>query len=77
MARSAGAVAGCPADTDGSLTVTVTFLPSGSVGSTSSSGSLAGTQTAACVERLFGVAHIPPYEGDPVTTSTTVSLKAH
>ncbi len=75
VAGAAGAASGCPTDTDGGVSVSITFLPSGSA-SVSSSGSLAGTAAAACVEGKFAGLHVPPFQGDPVTTFKSITLKA-
>ena len=54
--------------------VTITFAPSGEASTVSATGAIAGTPTGACVEQLFRGVSVPPFTGDSVTVSRTVSV---
>ncbi len=74
---AAGQAAGCKQEGDpsGSARVQVTFVPSGRVTSANVQGPpFAGTPTGGCIARAFRSASVPPFSGDPVTVSKTVSI---
>jgi|GEM_PF-5009429 len=75
---AAGSAAGCkaPGDPSGVARVSVTFSPSGRVTRALVSGPpFAGTTTGGCVANAFKGASVPPFSGDPVTVSKSVSIR--
>lgn len=55
--------------------VQVTFSPSGHASAANVvGGDFAGTSVASCVARLFRMAQVPPFVGDPVTVSKSFSI---
>ena len=78
LSAAAGGAASCRTDsTEGpkSVTVAVTFAPSGRVTTaTIMGGQFAGTPVGGCIAQAFKSAHVPPFEGDPVTVKKTVQL---
>ncbi len=77
LAMAAAQAASCkqPDDPGGGARVSVTFAPSGRAMSAQVVGPpFQGTKTGACVATTFRGATVPPFAGDPVTVSKTVSL---
>jgi hypothetical protein len=77
LAAAAGQASGCKQEGDpsGTARVQVTFVPSGRVTSANVQGPpFAGTATGGCIARAFRSASVPPFSGDPVTVSKTVSI---
>jgi hypothetical protein len=78
LSAAAGGAAACRTDsTEGakSVTVAVTFAPSGRVTTaTIMGGQFAGTPVGGCIAQAFKSAHVPPFDGDPVTVKKTVQL---
>jgi hypothetical protein len=77
LAAAAGQAGGCKQEGDpsGTARVQVTFVPSGRVTSANVQGPpFAGTPTGGCIARAFRSASVPPFTGDPVTVSKTVSI---
>jgi len=72
-----GSASGCkqPGDPSGVAHVSVTFAPSGRVTSSTISGPpFQGTVTGGCIAKAFRAATVPPFTGDPVTVSKTVTI---
>lgn len=77
-AAVASAAGGCkqPGDPSGQAVVSVTFLPSGKATTSKVSGPpFQGTPTGSCIARTLRSAKIPPFTGDPVTVTKTVSIR--
>lgn len=77
LSAAAGQASGCKQEGDpsGTARVQVTFVPSGRVTSANVQGPpFAGTPTGGCIARAFRSASVPPFSGDPVTVSKTVSI---
>ncbi|MBW2523230.1 MAG: hypothetical protein JRI23_03605, partial [Deltaproteobacteria bacterium] len=65
-----------PGEGTRSVTVTVTFAPSGRVTTAMlAGGAYAGTPTGSCIASAFKGATVPPFEGSFVTVSKTVTLR--
>jgi len=77
MALGAVGLSGCLQDTaGGSGHLKIKFLPTGNVGETHvDSPGFAGTASARCVEERFTHAHIPPFQGAPVTVGKSFILE--
>jgi hypothetical protein len=77
LGAAAGAARGCKKDDTptGSGKVKVTFAPSGNVTSaTLESGPWAGTPAVGCIVGAFRGAHVPAFDGAPVSVSKTISI---
>lgn len=77
LVGAVGQASGCkqPGDPSGVARVQVTFAPSGRVTTANLSGPpFAGTPTGSCIARAFRSASVPPFAGDPVTVSKTVTI---
>ncbi len=62
-------------DPSGQAKVQVTFAPSGRVTVANILGPpFAGTATGSCIAMAFKSASVPPFQGDPMTVSKTVSI---
>ncbi len=75
---AAGSASGCKAagDPSGVARVSVTFAPSGRATRAIVNGSpFAGTSTGSCVAAAFRSLSVPPFTGDPVTVSKSVSIR--
>ncbi len=55
--------------------VEVTFQPSGEVSSVQMLPDVVGTPAAACLYKVFGKVHVPPFEGAEVTVPRSVNLR--
>lgn len=78
LATQAAQASKCRKDGDpsGTATVTITFAPSGRVTSANVSGPpFAGTPTGGCIAAALRRAHIPPFDGEKVTVSKTVTIQ--
>jgi hypothetical protein len=79
LTAAAGAAAGCRTDSSegaASVTVAVTFAPSGRVTTaTIMGGQFAGTPVGGCIAQALRTAHVPAFDGDPVTVKKTVRLQ--
>lgn len=74
---AAGAASGCkaPGDPAGVVRVSVTFAPSGRATRSVVNGPpYGGTTTGSCVAAAFRSLSVPPFSGDPVTVSKSVSV---
>lgn len=59
-----------------SMPVSVTFMPSGRASrATVNGGPFAGTPAGSCVAQALRAASVPPFDGEPVTVSTTLRLR--
>lgn len=59
-----------------SMPVSVTFMPSGRASrATVNGGPFAGTPAGSCVAQALRAASVPPFDGEPVTVSTTLHLR--
>ncbi len=76
LGAAAASAAGCktPDGPTGSGKATVTFAPSGRVTTASVTAPFAGTDVGACVARSFRAARVPPFAGEPVTVSKSISI---
>jgi predicted Zn finger-like uncharacterized protein len=77
LGAAAGGAKGCKkADgPTGSGRVKVTFAPSGNVTTATVDGPpFAGTPTGGCVASLFRGAHVPPFDGSPVTVTKSFNI---
>jgi len=77
LGAASGAARGCKKDDGptGTARVKVTFAPSGSVTSASVDGPpFAGTAVGGCIAGAFRGAHIPAFDGSPVSVSKSVSI---
>ncbi|MDC3960063.1 hypothetical protein [Polyangium jinanense] len=78
LGAAAGRAAGCRAPTDpsGTARVSVTFAPSGRATKAQVNGPpFAGTPTGGCIAAAFRSASVPPFSGDPVTVSKSVTIR--
>ncbi|MDI1450837.1 hypothetical protein [Polyangium sp. 6x1] len=78
LGAAAGRAAGCRAPTDpsGTARVSVTFAPSGRATKAQVNGPpFAGTSTGGCIAAAFRSASVPPFSGDPVTVSKSVTIR--
>jgi len=79
LSSAAGTAKGCSVPggggPSGSAKVQVTFAPSGRVSSVSVGPPYAGTPTGSCIAGAFKGAKVPPFSGQPVTVSKTVTLR--
>jgi|HubBroStandDraft_6_1064221.scaffolds.fasta_scaffold120271_3 hypothetical protein len=65
-----------PGDTRTSIGVRVTFAPSGRVeGATVTGGPYVGTAARGCIVRMLRAAQVAPFEGSPVSVSTSIRLR--
>jgi hypothetical protein len=65
-----------PDDPTGVARITVTFASSGRVTSARVSGPpFQGTPTGSCIATAFRGVHVPPFEGDPVSVTSTVTIR--
>lgn len=55
--------------------VDVTFQPNGEVSAVQMTPDVVGTPAALCLYKVFGKAHVPPFEGEEVTVSKSVNLR--
>ena len=77
LSGAVGQAAACKKDGDpsGKAQVSVTFAPSGKVTIANVNGPpFAGTATGGCIAKAFRSASVPPFSGDPVTVTKTVSI---
>jgi hypothetical protein len=75
---AAGSASGCkaPGDPSGVARVSVTFAPSGRATRAVVNGApYSGTATGSCVAGAFRNLSVPPFTGDPVTVSKSVSIR--
>ncbi|HVK71147.1 MAG TPA: hypothetical protein VM694_42110 [Polyangium sp.] len=78
LGGAAGRAAGCkaPGDPSGTARVSVTFAPSGRATKAQVNGPpFAGTPTGGCIAAAFRSASVPPFSGDPVTVSKSVTIR--
>lgn len=78
LAAAAGQAAACKKEGDpsGMAKVSVTFAPSGRVTSSQLvGGPFVGSAAGGCIARAFRSAHVPAFEGDPVTVQKSVDLR--
>jgi hypothetical protein len=77
LGAASGAARGCKKEDGptGTARVSVTFAPSGSVSSSSVDGPpFAGTSVGGCIAAAFRGAHVPAFDGSPVTVHKSVSI---
>jgi cytoskeletal protein RodZ len=77
LGASSGAARGCKKDDGptGTARVKITFAPNGSVTSSSVEGPpFAGTPVGGCIAGAFRGAHVPAFDGGPVTVTKSVSI---
>lgn len=77
LSGAAGGARGCkqPDGPTGSGKVRVTFSPAGNVSSATVEGPpFAGTPVGGCVAAAFRSAHVPPFDGAPVSVSKSFSI---
>jgi predicted Zn finger-like uncharacterized protein len=77
LSSAASSARGCkkPDGPTGSGKVKVTFAPSGNVTSSTVDGPpFAGTPVGGCVASAFRGAHVPPFDGAPVSVSKTFNI---
>jgi hypothetical protein len=77
IAIAVGGASTCidPLDPRRSMRVNVTFLPSGRVSTaTVNGGPYAGTEAGGCIARSLRSAVVGPFEGTPVTVSTSIQI---
>ena len=77
LAMAASQASSCkqPDDPGGGARVSVTFSPSGRAMSAQVVGApFQGTRTGACIARTFRGVTVPPFSGDPVTVTKSVSV---
>jgi hypothetical protein len=77
LSGASGAARGCKKDDGptGTARVKVTFATSGSVTSASVDGPpFAGTAVGGCIAGAFRGAHVPPFDGSPVTVTKSISI---
>lgn len=78
LGSAAGAAAGCraPDDPSGTARVSVKFAPSGRVTSALVNGPpFAGTPTGSCIAKAFRGITVPPFSGDAVTVSKSITIR--
>jgi hypothetical protein len=79
LSSAAGAASGCGSPegiSSKTVTVSVTFAPSGRVTTAMvAGGPYAGTPQGSCIASAFRAARVPPFEGSFVTVSKTVRLQ--
>ncbi len=78
LAAAAAQAAGCRKgeDPSGTAAVVITFAPSGRVTSATISGPpFAGTATGGCIAAAMRKAKVPPFDGDRITVSKTISVQ--
>jgi hypothetical protein len=78
LAMAASQASGCkqPDDPSGGAKVSVTFAPSGRAMSAQVvGGAFQGTRTGACIARAFHAVTVPPFSGDPVTVTKSVTVR--
>jgi hypothetical protein len=65
-----------PGDTRTTMSVQVTFAPSGHATSAAViGGPFLGTATGSCIARALSAARVPPFDAPPVSASTSVHLR--
>jgi predicted Zn finger-like uncharacterized protein len=77
LGGASGAARGCKKDDGptGTARVKITFAPNGSVTSASVDGPpFAGTAVGGCIAGAFRGAHVPAFDGGPVTVTKSVSI---
>lgn len=78
LTSAAGQASACRKDGDpsGVASVVITFAPSGRVTSANVSGPpYAGTPTGGCIAAALRKAKVPPFDGDRVTVSKTITIQ--
>lgn len=78
LTSAAGQASACRKDGDpsGVASVVITFAPSGRVTSANVSGPpFAGTPTGGCIAAALRKARVPPFDGDRVTVSKTITIQ--
>jgi hypothetical protein len=77
MGGAAGAASGCgrPDGPTGRCKVSVTFAPSGRATNVSVGAPCGGSPVGSCIAAAFRKISIPPFSGDPMTVSKTVTIK--
>jgi len=78
LGAAAGAASGCrqEGDPSGTARVIVTFAPSGRVTTANVSGPpFAGTKTGGCIAAAMRRAKVPPFSGEMMTVSKTVTIQ--
>ncbi len=78
LAASAAQASGCRKGEDpaGNAVVIITFAPSGRVTSANVNGPpFAGTATGGCIAAAMRKTQVPPFDGDRITVSKTVSIQ--
>jgi len=78
LSAAAGRASSCRGggDPTGIARVTVTFAPSGQATQAQINGPpFAGTATGSCLARVFRQITVPPFEGDSISASKTVSIR--
>ncbi|MDI1434234.1 hypothetical protein [Polyangium sorediatum] len=78
LGAAAGRASGCkaPGDPSGTARVSVTFAPSGRATKAQVNGPpFAGTPTGGCIAAAFRSASVPPFSGDSVTVSKSVTIR--
>jgi hypothetical protein len=77
MGGAAGGASGCgkPDGPTGRCKVTVTFAPSGRATNVSVGPPCGGSPVGSCIAAAFRKISIPPFSGDPMSVSKTVTIK--
>ncbi len=77
LSSAVGTASGCKKEGDpsGKALVSITFAPSGKVTRSTISGPpFQGTPTGSCIALAFKSASVPPFSGDPMTVTKTVTI---